>query len=437
MLGRRYERLRAQPLISPPEHQRDTAPQDREPQTSADRAVEAQAGSPDRREDPGGTQVTESVHDRVDDVLGPVAARLLDHGEADLPAGPGDGVLRNLPHDLQRLHHQQRRRQRQHHERHDHDDRIEQQAGRHAKPGDEAAEAEDQDQRGSDVDYQRDVGDRHRAALDAAECVGDGLGLEEVSDGVDPGHQQHECGLIAREAGFEHLAEACERIAGEAVIEAGALGLGTADAQALLLPHQQMNDDDHHQEPRRGEQQQAAEPQRMHSEARHQRSRDRAGAAACRNQSEQPRRLARGEHIDDQAPEDRDHEQVRNAEPPVVGRSEPATLRCEVKQRLEQHDVEHPEPEHAGQQTLQPDARGQPRVEGRGQERTNESAGEQILQLIRAKHRRRRVAHGSEDVVATHHHEVAQERERDGATLLRLDASAQIDQAYESRGGWR
>ncbi len=175
----------------------------------------------------------------------------------------------------------------------------------------------------------------------------------------------------------------------------------------------------------------------MHSEAGGERARDGADTAARRDESEQPRRLVRGEHIDHQAPEHRDHEQVRDAEPPVVGRGERATLRRDAKQRLEQHDVDYPEPEHARQQTLEPHARGQPGVNGRREERADESAREQILQLVRSKHRRSGVAHGSKNVVAAHHHEVAQERERDGATLLGLDTSGQIEQAREARRGWR
>ena len=82
---------------------------------------------------PSRAEVAEPIDHRIDDVLGFVAAFLIDDGEQHLAGGFGDGVLSHPADDLDPAQYEQNGRERNGEESDHHDDGIEQQADLHTK----------------------------------------------------------------------------------------------------------------------------------------------------------------------------------------------------------------------------------------------------------------------------------------------------------------
>src|ERR1700740_1054063 len=117
--------------------------------------------------------------------------------------------------------------------------------------------------------------------------------------------------------------------------------------QSLLFVDDQMHQDQDTSEPTTGHDQYPAHAPTFDKKRGDQRSSNRSDAAACSNRRQNACGLIGCEDVDHQAPENRDHEEIHDAEPPVEGGGEDAAIGGGLKPEIERDQVNNQEPEDA------------------------------------------------------------------------------------------
>ena len=411
----------------------DSGPGERHRHRHHGNAGDAEAERLETGENPAADGVAAAIDHGIDKILGLVLGLAPDHGEEQLARRAHHGVIAGAARDLERHQHRQNRRGAEADETDDGQQRHQRQRPRHTQPAQQPSGEQQLERDRERIHAEIDEREQARAFRRVGRCRRDDVRLLEVEKGRERREQPDEHTDAEQVRRARHQPQPGPDRAAERLFRRGRW-------RRVLLsrPAHQAPDAEHGaKQKQRGNRQQVDRTEWPDQQRGHERPGQGTGAAAGGNEAEQPARLGIAVEIHHETPEHRHHEQVEHAGPDKERARGQGLVPVDLKQQVEQQQVDREEAIDHRQQGAAREARGAPAEQRHRRQHDDKGAGEHPRQVLHAAGNAHLVTQRAQDVIAAQQQEKIRERPQQRTELRRLDRDQTLQPAHWRGHGCR